>query len=76
MTPKRVLSGVLAAVVALLVAAALVFFLAGGVPSSERDWAADHEVQPTISFAGSTVRVDGVRDFRHRPGGAFWRPAG
>jgi hypothetical protein len=28
-------------------------------------------VQPRVSFAGSAVVVDSLRDFRHRPGGAF-----
>ena len=68
---KRFLLSALAALVALAFAAALVIFLAGGAPSSERDWADDQAVQPTVTIAGSTVRIDSLRDFRHRPGGAY-----
>jgi hypothetical protein len=68
---NRFLAAALAALAALALAAALVVFLTGGAPSSDRDWAADQSVQPLVSFAGSTVRIDSMRDFRHRPGGAF-----
>jgi hypothetical protein len=48
-----------------------VVLLTGGAPSSTRDWAPDHAAQPIVAISGSTVRIDSVRDFRHRPGGAF-----
>jgi hypothetical protein len=68
---KRILLSALAALIALAVANALVIVLAGGSPSSDRDWAADQAVTPTVTFAGSTVRIDSLRDFQHRPGGAY-----
>jgi hypothetical protein len=68
---KRFLLSALAALVALLFAAALVFFLGGGTPSGARDWAPDQAAQPRVTITGATVRIDSVRDFRHRPGGAY-----
>lgn len=62
---------VIAACLAAGVAACLAVLLRAGSPRTDRDWAADHAVQPLVSFAGDSVRVDSVRDFHHRPGGAF-----
>src|SRR5688572_27573387 len=55
---------------ALASVAVVVLFLVSR-PLSNRDWASDHSVQPRVSFAGNTVQVDSVRDFRHAPDGSF-----
>jgi hypothetical protein len=68
---RRLRTGVLAAAIALACAAGLVSFLAGGAASGDRDWAGDHAVQPLVAFDGSTVRIDSVRDFRHRADSTF-----
>jgi hypothetical protein len=59
----------LAGVAAMVVLIAVILLLR--TPLSDRDWAADHAVQPRIAFDGSTVQVDSLRDFRHGPDGTL-----
>jgi len=58
-----------AALLAAGLASTLLF--TGPAASSERDWAADQAVAPRVSFLDDSVRIEGLRDFRHRPGGGF-----
>ena len=61
------------AAVAFLVVAVviLVLVLSLRAPRSDRDWAADHAEQARVAFEDGAVRIDRLRDFRHRPGGTF-----
>jgi hypothetical protein len=55
----------------LAVALGLSLLLTGRAASSDRDWAADHALAPRVTFSADTVRISGVRDFRHRPSGGY-----
>jgi hypothetical protein len=61
----------LAALGAALAAGVVVVLLLLRTPLSDRDWAADHAVQPRVTFEGSAVQVDSLRDFHHAPDGSF-----
>lgn len=52
--------GILAA--ALLVPAVVLLVRS---PSASRDWALDHARLPEITLGGDSVRIEGLRDFRH-----------
>lgn len=58
--------------VAVLVAALLlVAYVVRRAPRVDRDWAADQAVPARVSFADGRVRIENLRDFRHRPDGGF-----
>ncbi len=64
---KRRLKRILTVVAAALLVAVLVFALIR--PSHDRDWLPEHARLPRAEFAGDTVRIRDVRDFRQRPDG-------
>ena len=52
-------------------ALAFAIVLASRRPRSDREWATDHAVQPSVTIADGLVRVDSVRDFRHGADGTL-----
>lgn len=69
--PRRALTVAVAAVLLAGLVLVLSFLLTGRAASADRDWAADHAVAPRVVFSGDSVRIEGLRDFRHRPSGGF-----
>lgn len=73
---KRLLGLALAALLALVLLGYTGVVLSAGSPSSDRVWADGQEIQPSVSFTGRSVRIEGVRDFAHAPDGTVteaWR---
>lgn len=59
----------LAAVVLVLVAGITAVVVARRTPRADRDWAVDQARPARIAFGDGEVRIENLRDFRHRPGG-------
>ncbi len=45
--------------------------LAGASPSHDRSWRLEQAVLPSITIAGDSVHIRGIRDFEHRSADAF-----
>jgi hypothetical protein len=65
--PRRRVLALAVALAGTLVLAVAAVRVAGGAPSADRDWAVDQAVAPSVTVAGSQVRIENLRDFRHRP---------